>query len=213
MSPSTPTQPDSTLRAVLVRPEVEAGRLLASAGPEQLAVVAWLSAHLAALDHAVEPALRRAVPEGEGLVAAHRAVARRLMRCLRAVERHHSGDVLAAGLSPDKLDETLRRLVGEHREVESQLIDVLSRALSPADQAALVETYEHALSHAPTRPHPHTSHGALMFRLDGIRDRILDAMDGRTVPVPRRPRARIMPGRWGAYLLGEQHESAPPDAG
>lgn len=212
MSSPEPNHPADALRAVLVRPEAEAERLLATSGPEQLEAVAWLSAHLAALDHTVDPVIRRAIPDGRHLVAAHREVAARLMRCLRAVERHHSGDVLAAGLSPDKLGETLRALLEEHRAMESRLIDALSEALPADDQDALVETYKHALVHAPTRPHPHTSHGDLMFRLDGLRDRVLDAMDGRSVPVPRLPRNRITPGRWGAYLLGQQHEARPPDA-
>jgi hypothetical protein len=47
-----------------------------------------------------------------------------------------------------------------------------------------------------------------MFRLDGLRDRILDVMDGRRVPVPRLAKRHITPGRWGSYFLGQPHEQS-----
>jgi hypothetical protein len=70
-----------------------------------------------------------------------------------------------------------------------------------------VADYERALTHAPTRPHPHLSRGGLLFRLDALRDSVLDMMDGRHVPVPRQPRRRrLIPGRWGAYFLGQPQD-------
>ena len=68
---------------------------------------------------------------------------------------------------------------------------------------------------APTRPHPHLPHrgitGAIAFRVDAVRDRVLDTMDSRHVPLPRAPHESRTPGRWGSYLLGQmQREDADP---
>jgi hypothetical protein len=51
-----------------------------------------------------------------------------------------------------------------------------------------------------------------MFRFDGLRDRILDAMDGRHVPVPRLTKEHIKPGRWGSYFMGQPHEEDRDEA-
>jgi hypothetical protein len=205
------TEPD--LRSVVAHAEAEVERLLDTAGTAPLDVVAWLSAHLAALERAVYPAARRALPDGDEVVATQREIAGRLSRILRVVERRYSGDVLASGLNSDRLFDTLRSLVDEHHLAEGQLVDRLVGVLSPAAQSDLIASYESALEHAPTRPHPHLSRGGLMFRLDGLRDRILDAMDGRHVPVPRLARHHITPGRWGSYFLGQQREEEKRDAG
>jgi hypothetical protein len=205
---------------VVYHAEAEAKRLLDTAGTAPLDVVAWLSAHLAALDRSVYPTARRALPDGSRLVANNRAIAVRLTRTLRVVERRHSGDGLASGLNADRLFSNLRSLVDEHHVAEGQLIDRMMEVLSDTEQDALISSYESALEHAPTRPHPHLHRGGLMFRIDGLRDRILDAMDGRNVPVPRIAHSHIEPGRWGSYLLGHPHDAKPnvepddaPDAG
>jgi len=199
-------QPRHDVRSVVTHAEAEAERLLATAGTAPLDIVAWLSAHIAALDRAVYPVAKRVLPDGSDVVSKHREITGRITRTLRVIERHHSGDALASGLSSDKLFDGLRDLVEEHHRAESALMDRLVDALDPPAQTALMSSYESALEHAPTRPHPHLSHGGLMFRLDGFRDRILDAMDGRHVPVPRLTKERITPGRWGSYFMGQQHD-------
>lgn len=203
---STSNEPHRDLRSVVTHAEAEAERLLDTVGTAPLDVVAWLSAHIAALDRAVYPVAKRALTDGPQVVAKHREITGRLTRTLRVIERHHSGDVLASGLNSDRLFESLGTLVEEHHIAESLLVDRLVDSLSAADQSALIASYESALQHAPTRPHPHLSRGGLMFRVDGLRDRILDAMDGRHVPVPRLTKDHIKPGRWGSYLLGQQHD-------
>jgi hypothetical protein len=125
------------------------------------------------------------------------------------IERRHSGDVLAGGLSADRLGERISELITEHRAAQARILDALAQSLDEAAMAKLADSYNDALEHAPTRPHPHL-HRGLMFRLDALWDRILDTMDGRHVPLPRVPRTRITPGRWGAYLLGQQHEPPAP---
>jgi hypothetical protein len=203
---STANEPHHDLRSVVTHAEAEAERLLDTAGTAPLDIVAWLSAHIAALDRAVYPVAKHALPDGPAVVAMHRDITARLARTLRVIERRHSGDVLAAGLNSDRLFASLRILVDEHHLAESQLVDRLVDTLSPTEQDELIASYESALEHAPTRPHPHLSRGALMFRIDGLRDRILDAMDGRHVPVPRLVKQHITPGRWGSYFMGQPHD-------
>jgi hypothetical protein len=210
-SPSTDAEaatPPRDLESVVDFAEAEAERLLDTDGAAPLDVVAWLSAHLAALDRTVYPVAKRAIPDGPRLVAQQREVSGRLARLLRVVERRHSGDVLASGLSSDRLTTSLRTLLDEHHATEREMLDRLATALDDDAKTALVESYESAMRHAPTRPHPHLSRGGLMFRFDSLRDRILDAMDGRHVPVPRLVHRRIVPGRWGAYFLGQQHHDS-----
>jgi hypothetical protein len=207
MKSSIPSGSDRSLISVVARAEDEVQRLFETADAP-LDVVSWLSAHLAAVDHAIYPAVRRELPDGRQLVADHREIANRLTRTLRVVERHHSGDVLASGLNADRLFGNLRSLVDEHHLAETELVTRLAGSLSAPAEASLIKAYESALAHAPTRPHPHLNRGGLIFRIDGLRDRILDAMDGRHVPVPRLIRHHIKPGRWGAYLLGGSYDSA-----
>jgi hypothetical protein len=204
--PISANQPRPDLRSVVTHAEAEAERLLDTAGTAPLDVVAWLSAHIAAMERAVYPVARDDLPDGQQILARLREITGRLTRTLRVVERRHSGDVLASGLSSERLFQSLRALVDEYHVAENQLVDRLVDTLSPPAQADLIMAYETALEHAPTRPHPHLHRGGLMFRLDGLRDRILDAMDGRHVPVPRLVKAHIAPGRWGSYLLGQPHE-------
>jgi hypothetical protein len=207
--PATTDQATGDLRRTLGQAHEEADRLLADPEGSRLEVVAWLSAHTAAFERAVYPAVKRHVPEGSALVKADREVVARLLRALRMLERRHSGDILATGLSSARLGERVSDLVTEHREVLGSILDALDRSLDQEALRELARAYEDALAHAPTRPHPYL-HSRLMFRLDALRDRILDTMDGRHDPLPRVRRQRIRPSRWGAYLLGQQHE--PSDA-
>jgi hypothetical protein len=205
--PSIPAdQPRHDLRSVVTHAEAEAERLLDTAGTAPLDVVAWLSAHIAAMERSVYPVAKDALPDGQQVLAAHREITGRLTRTLRVVERRYSGDVLASGLSSERLFQNLRALVEDYHVADGELVDRLVATLSPAAQEELIGAYETALEQAPTRPHPHLHRGGLMFRLDGLRDRILDAMDGRHVPVPRLVKHHIVPGRWGSYLLGQPHE-------
>jgi len=200
------------LRGILGQAHAEADQLLADPEGNRLEVVSWLSAHVAAFEHAVYPVVKRHVPDGSALVKDDRDVVSRLARALRMLERRHSGDVLATGLSADRLAERLRELVVEHREVQGQIVDSLEQPLDEPAMRDLMQSYEDALAHAPTRPHPHL-HSGLMFRLDALWDRVLDTMDGRHVPVPRVPRRLITPGRWGSYLLGQPHEASAEPRG
>ncbi|HWB66517.1 MAG TPA: hypothetical protein VG708_06795 [Mycobacteriales bacterium] len=209
MDATTDIQPDSELFAVLTYAETEADRVLESGSPAPLDAIVWLSAHLAAFDRAVAPKLKRVRPDGGVLLRRQRAVAERMSRLLRIAERHHSGDALAAGLNPSRMGTALRRLIDEHVAVEAAIVDRMAQTLDRSACDEVVAAYRSALEHAPTRPHPHFAHGAVTFRVDALRDRMLDAMDGRHVPVPRVPRRWRVPGRWGSYLLGQPQ--SPPE--
>ncbi|HVS69453.1 MAG TPA: hypothetical protein VHE56_12945 [Mycobacteriales bacterium] len=203
--PAVESRSDPDLRATLSKAHDQADQLLADPEGSRLEVVTWLSAHIAAFEHAVYPTVKRRATDGASLVDADRAVVSRLARTLRMLDRRHSGDVLAGGLSADRLGQRVRDLVADHRQVQARILDALERSLDAGAMQQLAREYEDALAHAPTRPHPHL-HSGVMFRLDAIWDRVLDTMDGRHVPLPRVRRKQIRPGRWGAYLLGHQHE-------
>ncbi|MGN6473173.1 MAG: hypothetical protein ACTHK4_05935 [Mycobacteriales bacterium] len=205
MTEQSATQ-QTDLRGTLRRAHDQADALLADPDGSRLEAVVWLSGHIAAFEHAVYPAVKRAVPDGSDLVDEDREIVAPLARTLRMLERRHSGDVLAGGLSSERLSDRLSELIEQHRAVQGRIVDALEGALDDTGMKELVESYEHALAHSPTRPHPHL-HSGLMFRLDALWDRILDTMDGRHVPIPRVQRPRINPGRWGAYLLGHPHET------
>jgi hypothetical protein len=195
------------LRTALGRAHEAATALLADPDGSRLDVVSWLSAHVAAFEHIVYPVARRRVADGKELLEADRRLVSRLTHMLRVMERVHSGDVLASNVSRQGLRERLTTLVDEHSALQAQIVDAIDHALDPAESASLARDYAEALAHAPTRPHPHL-HSRLLYRLDAARDHILDTMDGRHVPFPRMPKPRIVPGRWGSYLLGQQHEAA-----
>ena len=171
--------------------------------------VVWLSTHLAACQHTVHRVAARTGGAARAL-AALRAADIELERMLRRTEQHHAGDSLAAQLSEERLDTVLRRALERHAVAERDLVGGLVDVLDDAVVDDLVTSYDDALRHAPTRPHPHTPHrgvlGALAFRVDAIRDKVMDTMDGRHVPAPRTSREPARPGRWGSYVLGEMQK-------
>ena len=114
--------------------------------------------------------------------------------------------LLASGLDSSQLLVVLHEHLDAHKVGQSELVDLLEQALTDAEQAIVIKAYQQALEHAPTRPHPHLGRGGLVFRLDALRDRLLDVMDGRNVSVPRVARRRIIPGRWGSYWLGQPQD-------
>ena len=179
-----------------------AGALSALDDKRYLDAVVWLSAHLAAMQHTVHRASKRTRSLAEA-----RAADRGLEALLRRAEQHFAGDSLAAGIDHVELDSALRRAFDVHCRTEKALLDELAESLPAEQLAGLVASYASALRHAPTRPHPHVPHrgalGALAFRIDALRDKMMDTMDGRHVPAPREAPFRKEPGRWGSYLLGE----------
>ena len=180
----------------------------ALAADEPLDAVVWLSAHLAAEQRTVQGVAAR-IPAAARALGALRAADMELERVLRRAEQHHSGDSLAAQLNSERLEDVLRSALDQHGKAEHGVVAGLVEGLDACDVEALSTSYDAALRQAPTRPHPHTPHrgvlGAAAFRIDAMRDRLMDTMDGRHVPSPRRERQPARSSRWGSYVLGEMH--------
>jgi hypothetical protein len=176
---------------------------------QPLDAVVWLSAHLAACQHTVHRVAQRVAGARTALTTL-RAADHELELLLRNAEQYHAGDSLAAQLDAKRLELELLRALERHSKAEHDLVDGLIDRLSAKDADELMSSYEDALRQAPTRPHPHAPHrgmlGAAAFRIDALRDKVMDTMDGRNVPAPRRSRRTTEPGRWGRYVLGEMHE-------
>jgi len=185
----------------------KAGDALAADQP--LDAVVWLSAHLAACLHTVHRAAKQ-VGAAEPALLALRSADRELERLLRQAEQHHAGDSLAAQLDGKRLETHLHAAIETHARAEADLVRALVEGLDTTDVETLMSAYAEALRQAPTRPHPHAPHrgmlGAAAFRIDALRDKVMDTMDGRNVPSPRRTREPARAGRWGRYVLGEMEK-------
>jgi hypothetical protein len=205
------TSADSVLSCVVEDAHTQALASLTAEGGRTLDAVVWLSAHLAATARTIRPVASRVLGEPAAVL---REITRRdieLERMLRIAERRHSGDALAAGLDAERLRVSLLERLEAHAETEHTRLSALSDVLSTAEERALAESYLDALVKAPTRPHPHVPHhgvvGAIAFHVEAVRDRLLDTMDGRHVPLPRTPHEPRTPGRWGSYLLGQMQQA------
>src|SRR3954452_17621694 len=213
-SPCFEVTPGSVLTCVVDDAHVQAAAALTAGASSPLDAVVWLSAHLAAVGRVITPVATSRLGE---TAAAQREGHRRdleLERMLRIAERRHSGDVLASGLDAERLRTSILSRLDAHAEIEHTRLTALADLLDDEEQRSLAEAYLHALMTAPTRPHPHLPHrglsGAIAFRVNAARDRLLDTMDSRHVPLPRVPYEACRPGRWGSYLLGQMQPEVDP---
>lgn len=206
-------QHSGSLAADLEQPHLRAAEALDVPGRGALDAVGWLSAHLAAVDYAVHPAMRRAVPRARALLREQRQADHRLHDALWLLDRRLTGDVHTARLPIDTILDTIRTALAEHGAAEHNLVAALADVLSAEQQQQLADRLAAAMMRAPTRPHPLTPHagmpGSLAFRIDALVDQIREGLDSRTVPTPRRVAAPHPAGRWGMYLLGKW-TPAPP---
>ena len=197
---------DSILRCVVEDAHEQASAALLPGTARPLDAVVWLSAHLAAVNHSVRPVVEHVLGPAGLLRDELRRHDLELERVLRMAERRYCGAALAAGLDRERLRAALLDRLQAHAGAEHERLTALAGKLSAEQQRAVAGDYLDALVKAPTRPHPHVPHDGLAasiaFRVDAIRDRVLDTMDGRHVPLPRQPREHHEPGRWGSYLLG-----------
>ena len=175
-----------------------------------LDAVVWMCAHLAALQHVVHREMTRLCNGPD--VNAFRRSSLQLERTLRTVEQLACGDALTLNVDGGTVLRSLVTQLRAQAEQEHRLLDRLSECMPAAEQRRLVADYERALTHAPTRPHPHAPHGRMLgwlaFRLNGPRDRIMDTLDSRPTPTPHRPRKPIKSTRWGDYFLGVTNPGA-----
>lgn len=192
------------------RTVTDAGRhalaVMASPDADHLEAVAWASAHLAAMSRTILPLAARTLPDAAAEVNALRRAAAHLHVHLRRLEQLHSGDALVSRVDDIAVHDSARDDLGSYLQLAASLLTRLFDTLGPDASTAAVAAYERQLGRAPTRPHPHAPQrgplGAAAFWIGARRDRALDTMDGRHVPLPRPRRAVPEPGRWGQYLLG-----------
>lgn len=177
-----------------------------------LDTVIWLSAHLAAVDRVVLPAVRRHVPGTSAAIKDQERISTEMQHALRMLEQLLAGDALARRHDRSALTDAVAALLSRHAAGEHQLLDALARALSPEEATRLEERYERAISDGPTRPHPHSAHegvtGRAQFMFNRARDHVMDVLDARHVPLPKRRRPAPRNGKWASYLLGTQHTGA-----
>ena len=191
----------------------EAGRralaVLQSPDADHLDGVSWASAHLAAVSRVLLPLARRTLPDAADDVVLVRRAGAHLQVHLRRLEQLHSGDGLVSRVDDMAVHDAARDDLQRYLVLESALWQRLFAELGPDASEVAVAAYERHLGHGPTRPHPHAPQrgplAAAAYWFDAMRDRVLNTMDGRHVPTPRRSRAVREPGRWGSYLLGEPH--------
>ena len=202
-----PLRDHPSVLACVVEDAHERARVaLTARASSPLDAVVWLSAHLAAVGRVITPVAMRRIEE---TATVRREAHRRdldLERMLRIAERRHTGDVLASGLDGERVRTSILSRLDAHTEIEHARLTALADLLDDEQQRTLAEDYLDALKKGPTRPHPHLPHrglsGAIAFRANAVRDRLLDTMDSRHVPLPRVPHEARQPGRWGSYLLG-----------
>src|SRR3954451_13998482 len=214
-SPCFEVTSGSVLACVVDDAHVQAAAALTTDKPSPLDAVVWLSAHLAAVGRVITPVATRRLGEPAAVMRDGHRRDLELERMLRIAERRHSGDVLASGRDSERVRTAILSRLDAHAELELVRLAALADVLAEEEQRSLAEAYLDALVQAPTRPHPHLPHhglsGAIAFRVDAVRDRLLDTMDSRHVPLPRLPHESRNPGRGGSYLLGQmQPEVADP---
>lgn len=204
MTEQTPDQAD--LGAALAAPHERALHVLEGPRPRPLDAVAWLSAHLAAVDRVLYPLARQLAPDGRAAVRDLCAIDRRLQHVLWRLDRRSTGDMHVAQVPLRPEVDRLRTRLAEHAAAEGALLAGMIDGLSPAGKDDLARRLATAMAHAPTRPHPYLPHvrfGAdVLFHVDALVDHLRDALDARPVPTPHDDREPVAPGRLGTYLLG-----------
>ena len=161
--------------------------------------VAALSQHIAAAQRVLVPAIG-------SIGATFTRLLHGLHAQLRLLQQANNGDSLARAVDVRQLLREMRAAFDELAAHETQLLDELRQRVSIDAWNDLIGEWHDALVHAPTRPHPFAPHpplvDAALFRVTGWWDHLLDTLDARPVPRPRRSGPRRRPGRWGNYLLG-----------
>jgi hypothetical protein len=207
------------LRAVALGPHARIDALLSTlsaehptnAEPRRILEIAdtfmaTTSRHLAAIDERLLPVARRQLPDGHHLIVGYVAQARELEQTLHAVKASIYGDVNARRLHAETLLEEARRLLAEHHERESVLVDGVIEALSDYDLRELAERLHHTEEHAPTRPHPYTPHtgllGLAVSRVWSVVDGFWDSAEGRVIPHRIRPPHPRRDSLLTRYMLG-----------
>jgi hypothetical protein len=145
--------------------------------------IARLSGHLAAMWRAVYPSAN-GQPGADGpLRAVCLSRAREVERTLRLLECQLSGAASAAGLPVTVVFTLLAQHLASYRSAEQTLVTWVEDRLATEGREKLAREYRHALSRAPTRPHPRCPRSGplchVAFWLRSCWDRLLDTVDAR----------------------------------
>ena len=147
-------------------------------------LVALESAHEAAEELVIWPAVRRLCPDGEDLVFEASSQERQAKRALNELNSMKAGNT--------EFDECVNTVASHAREhityEQNQIWPRLADHLTDPDADLLAARWVDARRRGPTRPHPHTppvpwilgTHGYVVARIDRARD----ALTGRKVPTP-----------------------------
>ena len=209
---STSMHETDDLQSVVSEPHAHAREALDDPVPGRSAAVAWSSAHLAAVDRVLYPAVLHALPERRPDVRAARAVDHRLQQALCRLDRQLMGDVQLDHIPVAALVGQVQDALQLHTDTEARLVAELEAVLPQEDQQQLAHQLAAAMDAAPTRPHPHTRHSPLSPLIawcDAVVDRVRDALDNRVDPLGRPPRAVSAPSRWGSYWMGIPYPEEP----
>lgn len=170
--------------------------LLKDPNAPSLDAIVWLSVHLAAVEHVVYPEVVRVLGDAPAVLALRQGMVR-VEQTLRQLELFVTGDI--ADLDQPRVTATLIKSVEAQARREQLVLQRLAERLSPDEQQHIAASYQDTLQHAPTRPHPHSPHGArlgaLAFHINAWRDHVMDTLDSRHLPTPQRHREPLRSAR------------------
>jgi hypothetical protein len=142
--------------------------------------------HLAAVDDALLPVVRRRLDGGRQMVTAYVLHTRQVERTLRSVKACLYGDANASKLRCSELWQRLRRLLEEHDVQERAIVEQLTETLSEQEMNNLAAKFLRIERRSPTRPHPFSPHagfaGRVSKRVWSVVDGFFDQAEGRVIP-------------------------------
>ncbi len=208
-----PSSGPALLRYALEHPHEAALAALHDPEVGSLAAVTWAATHLAAVTRVLHPLARRTLPHGRSRLRVVVDADRRLQRALWRLDRRLTGDVHGSTQEVAALEAAVAVALAEHARHETALVDELVRQLPESEQGPLAVRIGDAVRRAPTRPHPDApvagAAAGLAYRLDAGADHLRDLFDNRSVPTPHDERVPQVPGRWGAYVMGQPFPRRP----
>jgi len=213
-SPSRPATPRSTpdpgpLSASLAVTHEQIRTALADTRPaERFAGIAWVSAHLSAVDRVLLPLARAHLHLSQRTVDAHRRGARQIHHLIRHLESHYSRNAVASGGGSPQMRARLGDLIRAQAAAEAGLGAAIEAELDQVAALAAAVAYQRALEVGPTRPHPHAPHAVVLvtlaYHLNAARDHVLDTLDSRPVPPTAPRRGEVRADRWRSRVVAAQ---------
>ncbi|QZY30088.1 hypothetical protein [Nocardioides coralli] len=168
--------------------------------------LATASRHLGAVDAVLLPLAHQELEDAHRATHDYLDAARHLEVVLAHVKARAYGSVYETGFRWDEVWGDVRAALADHREQELELARRLGLVLDHAELDAVAAQLHHAEPSAPTRPHPYVPHtgfpGLVARKVMHAADLFWDAVEGRMVPTPARPRRRD-PGLVAQYFLAD----------